>query len=219
MPPSALGAPARPEVGGSGSVRPQLLLIHGGSFLYEDPTFEPLTRPGAGARASSRTTSPIRSTTCRPRSKRRAPKRAACAPSSASPVYAYGSSAGGTLAALLAGDGLVSAAVAKAPISDLLTWAWPLETYGADYYERIMLSEPSAATALPAAPFRHRPVLVVQGRSDHVVPPAMNEAFAAKFTQVRLWVVPGGHHTERSRPRILASRAMRWLDRLTRLTH
>ena len=41
-------------------------------------------------------------------------------------VFAYGTSAGGTLAALLAGDGLVAAAVAKAPISDLVAWEWPL---------------------------------------------------------------------------------------------
>ena len=58
-------------------------------------------------------------------------------PFGADRVYAYGSSAGGTLAALLAGDGLVAAAVAKAPVSDLVGWEWPLGAYGPDYFEQI----------------------------------------------------------------------------------
>ena len=52
-------------------------------------------------------------------------------------VFAYGSSAGGTLAALLSGDHLVSAAVAKAPVSDLVTWNWPTERYGPEYWEAL----------------------------------------------------------------------------------
>ncbi len=57
-----------------------------------------------------------------------------------------------------------------------------------------------------------RPLLVVQGRADRVVPLAMSEAFAAKFPEVSLWVVPGGHTTDRVRPWI-TRRAMRWLAR------
>jgi len=34
--------------------RPQLLLIHGGSFLFEDPEFEPLTRAAALASRSDK---------------------------------------------------------------------------------------------------------------------------------------------------------------------
>ncbi len=125
-------------------------------------------------------------------------------------VYAYGTSAGGTLAALLAGDGLVSAAVAKAPPFDLVDWEWPLSTYGPGYYEEIGAD---LAARLRLSPMRRsmtRPLLVVQGRADQVVPLAMSEAFAAKFRRVDLWVVPGGHATERTRPWV-TRQAMRWL--------
>jgi pimeloyl-ACP methyl ester carboxylesterase len=214
MPATALGAAARPEVGGSSSVKPQLILIHGGSFLYEDATFRPLTE--GPARAAGFTPHyleyPLGDMPAAFEAARAEARRLRTRFGSA--VYAYGSSAGGTLAALLAGEGLVSAAVAKAPISDLLTWSWPLDTYGADYYERIMLSETQRRDLSPLRRAATRPVLVVQGRDDNVVPPAMNGAYAGKFTQVRLWVVPGGHHTERLRPRILRL-AFRWLDRLT----
>jgi fermentation-respiration switch protein FrsA (DUF1100 family) len=128
-------------------------------------------------------------------------------------VYAYGSSAGGTLAALLAGDGLVSAAVAKAPVSDLLDWEWPLSAYGPDYFERIGLVAPAARRRL--SPLRRparRPLLILQGRRDRVVPLAMSSAYSLKFKRVHLWVVQGGHHTERIRPELL-SRALEWLAR------
>ena len=45
------------------------------------------------------------------------------------------------LATLLAGEGLVSAAAAKAPVTDLATWEWPLAQYGANYYEQIGLTQ------------------------------------------------------------------------------
>lgn len=207
-------ATSSPAVGPSGSVAPQLILIHGGSFLYEDPTFESLTRrralkagftphylhyplgdmPGAFQAA--------RSEAVRLRARY------------GSTVYAYGSSAGGTLASLLAGDGLVSAAVAKAPVSDLLEWEWPLGAYGPDYFERIGLSAPAARRRLsPLRRRTRRPLLILQGRSDQVVPVAMSREYAVKFKRVYLWVVQGGHHTERIRPELL-SRAFDWLARV-----
>lgn len=212
--PPADAAKSSSAVGPAGSVLPQLILIHGGSFLYEDPTFESLTRrralragftphylryplgdmPGAFQAA--------RAEALRLRAR------------FGSAVYAYGSSAGGTLAALLAGDGLVSAAVAKAPVSDLLDWEWPLSAYGPDYFERIGLSAPAARRRL--SPLRRRarhPLLILQGYRDRVVPVAMNRKYAVKFKRVYLWVVQGGHHTERIRPELL-SRAFDWLARV-----
>ena len=201
-------------VGPAASVAPQLILIHGGSFLYEDPTFESLTRRRAvmagfvphylryplsdmpGAFQAARTEA------VRLRARY------------GSAVYAYGSSAGGTLAALLAGDGLVSAAVAKAPVSDLLDWEWPLSAYGPDYFERIGLTAPAARRRLsPLRRRARRPLLILQGRRDRVVPVAMNRQYALKFKRVYLWVVQGGHHTERIRPELL-SRAFDWLARV-----
>jgi fermentation-respiration switch protein FrsA (DUF1100 family) len=186
-------------------------MIHGGSFLFEDPLFEARTEgqaiaagfvphylsyplgdlPGA-ARAAREEAAQLR------------------ARFGYDHVYAYGSSAGGTLAALLAGDGLVSAAIAKAPPSDLVGWEWPLSAYGPDYYERIGVDPAARRRLSPLRRPMRRPLLVVQGRGDLVVPLAMSEAFATKFRRVHLWVVPGGHANDRARPWV-TRRAMRWL--------
>lgn len=192
---------------------PQLLLFHGGSFLFEDPTFEEATAPLAEAAGfvPHYVDYPLGDL---PGALARARAEAARlrARYGAEDVYAYGSSAGGTLAALLAGEGLVAAAVAKAPPSDLVGWTWPLSTYGADYYERIGLGEEARYRLSPLRRPERQPLLLLQGRSDQVVPAAMSEAFAAKFRQVRLWLLAGGHRAERSRPQVVV-RALRWLLR------
>jgi fermentation-respiration switch protein FrsA (DUF1100 family) len=130
-------------------------------------------------------------------------------------VYAYGTSAGGTLAALLAGDGLVSAAVAKAPISDLVGWRWPLSAYGPDYYESIGTTIADRFRLSPLRRPARRPLLIVHGQGDRVVPLAMSRAYAMKFARVHLWVVRGGHHTERRQPQLLG-RAFGWLAKIAR---
>jgi pimeloyl-ACP methyl ester carboxylesterase len=192
---------------------PQLLLFHGGSFLYEDPSFEEATEPlvEAAGFVPHYVDYPLGDL---PAALTRARAEAARlrARFGAEDVYAYGSSAGGTLAALLAGEGLVAAAVAKAPPSDLVEWTWPLSTYGADYYERIGLSEEARYRLSPLRRPERKPLLLLQGRSDAVVPAAMSEAFAARFPQVRLWLLAGGHRAERSRPQVVI-RALGWLLR------
>lgn len=207
-------APSSPAVGAGGSVRPQLILIHGGSFLYEDPAFESLTRRRAiqAGFVPHYLRYPLGDLPAAFQAAREEATRLRARYGGA--VYAYGSSAGGTLASLLAGDGLVSAAVAKAPVSDLLDWRWPLTAFGTDYFERIGLAAPAARRRL--SPLRRparRPLLILQGRGDRVVPPAMNRAYSLKFKRVYLWVVQGGHHTERIRPELL-SRALDWLARV-----
>lgn len=190
-----------------------MLLFHGGSFLFEDPTFEAATKPlvEAAGFVPHYVEYPLGDV---PAAVARARAEAVRLRSryGADEVFAYGSSAGGTLAALLAGDGLVAAAAAKAPPSDLAGWEWPLSTYGADYYERIGLTPQSRDRLSPLRRPERRPLLLLQGRADAVVPAAMNAAFAAKFRRVRLWLLAGGHRAERSRPRIVV-RALRWLLR------
>jgi pimeloyl-ACP methyl ester carboxylesterase len=195
-------------------VQPQLLLIHGGSFLYEDPTFEPLTaeRARAAGFIPHYLDYPLGDMPGALEAARAEALRLRREYGSA--VFAYGSSAGGTLVAILAGEGLVTAAVAKAPISDLLSWEWPLGAYGLDYWDRIQLGETQRRDLSPLRRPARGPVLVVQGRADGIVPPEMNRRYAEKFKRVYLWVVAGGHHTERLRPRILV-RAFNWLGRLT----
>lgn len=207
-PAGAQGEPASPP-----GPPPQLLLFHGGSFLFEDPTFEEATEPlvEAAGFVPHYVDYPLGNL---PAALTRARAEAARLRSryGAEDVYAYGSSAGGTLAALLAGEGLVAAAVAKAPPSDLVGWTWPLSTYGTDYYEQVGLSEEARYRLSPLRRPERQPLLLLQGRSDAVVPAAMSEAFAAKFQQVRLWLLAGGHRAERSRPQVVV-RALRWLLR------
>lgn len=207
----AAPAAAKSHVAPPSGPPPQLLLIHGGSFLFDDPYFQARTEATAIAAGFvphylsyplgdlPGAVSAAREEAARLRAR-----------FGRDDVFAYGSSAGGTLAALLAGDGLVSAAVAKAPPSDLVGWEWPLIAYGPDYYEQIGAGPAARRRLSPLRRRMTRPLLVVQGRADQVVPLAMNEALAAKFRQVGLWVVPGGHTTERKRPWVLR-RAMRWL--------
>jgi pimeloyl-ACP methyl ester carboxylesterase len=208
-----------PGVGAAGSVRPQLLLIHGGSFLYEDPSFESLTdrRAIQAGFVPHFLRYPLEDMPAAFQAAREEAARLRAMYGTS--VYAYGSSAGGTLAALLAGDGLVSAAVAKAPVSDLLDWEWPLTAYGPDYFERIGLGASTARRRL--SPLRRparRPLLIVQGRRDQVVPLSMNRTYASKFKRVYMRVVSGGHHTERLRPLII-SRAFDWLARAATAHH
>jgi len=193
--------------------RPQLLLFHGGSFLFDDPSFEAETAPLAEAAGfvPHYVEYPLGDL---PAAVARARAEAARLRLrfGAESVYAYGSSAGGTLAALLSGEGLVAAAVAKAPPSDLVGWSWPLAAYGTDYYEQIDLTTEARYQFSPLRRPEQQPLLLLQGRSDAVVPAAMSEAFAAKFRQVRIWELAGGHRAERSRPQVVI-RALRWLLR------
>jgi pimeloyl-ACP methyl ester carboxylesterase len=196
--------------------RPQLLLVHGGSFLFDDPYFEPLTRQRAinAGFVPHYVSYPLNSI---PAAVERVRAEAARlrAKFGLDRVYAYGSSAGGTLVALLAGDGLVSAAVAKAPITNLATWAWPTEKYGPEYWNALGLDLAGRERLSPMLRPEREPLLVIQGQSDGIVPPEMNAAFAERFPQVTLWKVAGGHTTDRARP-FLVSRAMHWLAQIAK---
>jgi acetyl esterase/lipase len=194
--------------------KPQLILIHGGSFLFHDPFFRPLTRGWAleSGFVPHYVNYPLANLPAAVNAVREEARKLR-QQVGVDNVYAYGASAGGTLAAILAGEGDVSAAVAKAPISDLATWEWPLSQYGTNYYETILAGPATRLRLSPLNRVEERPILVIQGRADTVVPPAMNEAFAAKFDRVHLWIVAGGHTTERVRPWIISG-AMRWLAQL-----
>lgn len=196
---------------------PQLMLIHGGSFLYEDPIFQATTEASAIAAGFTPhyVQYPLGDLPGAIRAVRAAARdlRLRYGPS----VYAYGSSAGGTLAAILAGEGQIAGAVAKAPPSDLVGWEWPLLAYGPAYYDRIAAGPTARYRFSPLRRPAARPLLIVHGRNDGVVPIEQSEAFAAKFRRVHLWAVPGGHHTEQARPWILEG-AFRWLANLVAKT-
>ncbi len=197
--------------------KPQLLLFHGGSFLFEDPQFRPTTDEPAIAAGfvPHYVDYPLGDVPAALLAARAAAKEIR-EKVGVENVFAYGSSAGGTLAALLSGEGLVSAAVAKAPVSDLVSWEWPLTAYGPEYEEEVGLDLAARYRLSPLRRPAKSPLLVVQGRGDQVVPPAMNVAFAAKFDRVHLLPVPGGHTTDKARPFVVKD-SMRWLARTARL--
>lgn len=106
-------------------------------------------------------------------------------------VYAYGESAGGTLAALLAGRGLAVAAATNAPPSDLTRWRLPGYPH---YWQRMENGGPRKRRALsPALRPTRGPVLVQHSETDTVVPASMSAAWARRDPRV---TVSGyaGHH-------------------------
>jgi acetyl esterase/lipase len=111
-------------------------------------------------------------------------------------VFAYGESAGGTLAALLAARREVSAAYAWAPVSDLTSWAAEaapgfVRWTGFPDARRATLEELSPITwASPAS----APLQVDHGRADAHVPPLQSERLQAKWgAGMTLRLVGGGH--------------------------
>lgn len=202
-----------PEIGPGKQAgpKPHLMLMHGGSFLYDDPEFVETTQEAARKAGfiPHYTTYPLGDMPAAVLAVRAEAKRLRQKFGS-DMVYAYGSSAGGTLAALLSGDGLVGAAAAKAPVSNLVSWEWPLGAYGPRYWERVQLDINARYRLSPLRRAAKEPLLLVHGIDDQVVPISQSEAYANKFRRVYLWEVLGGHHAERSQPEVL-QRTLIWL--------
>jgi alpha/beta hydrolase fold len=124
-----------------------------------------------------------------------------------SPVYAFGDSAGGTLAALLAVRGQVDAGVAFAAPSDLLTWpaepGW-WDRFGATPAER------RAASPYRRAGRRGAPLLLMHDPRDIAVPFEQSLRLARRAPRARLVRARAGYlaHVPRQANRRYA---MRWL--------
>lgn len=206
----ALGAAPKPA---KEPPKPQLLIFHGGSFLFEDQFFEPSTvaRALAAGFEPHYVEYPLGNLPAA-FAKAKEEARRLRARFGKAKVYAYGASAGGTLAVLLSSEGLVGASAAKAPVTDLVTWEWPLTQFGPNYFERIGLSEAARARFSAIDRPVKSPLLIYQGRTDNVVPASMNEAFAATSENISYWSVPGGHATDQARPWLIG-RSMDWLAR------
>jgi acetyl esterase/lipase len=202
-----------PEIGPGKQAgpKPHLMLLHGGSFLYDDPEFVETTQEAARKAGfiPHYTSYPLGDMPAAVLAMRAEAKRLRQKFGS-DMVYAYGSSAGGTLAALLAGDGLIGGAAAKAPVSNLVSWEWPLGAYGPKYWERVQLDLDARYRLSPLRRPAKEPLLLVHGIDDQVVPISQSESYANKFRRVYLWEVLGGHHAERSQPEVL-QRTLIWL--------
>lgn len=128
-------------------------------------------------------------------------------------VFAYGSSAGGTLAALLASEGLVSAAVASSGLYDFRDWPWATYDRGPNYLASIGAADREARRIY--SPMRHRlrcPLLALHGSWDPVVSVFQAQDYAATHPRARLRLYEAGHGLYRSRPGSVSG-ALRWLKR------
>lgn len=129
-------------------------------------------------------------------------------------VFAYGSSAGGTLATLLAAEGRVAAAAVSSALFDLRDWPWAvIEKRGPEYLEKIGASW---EVRRELSPIRHRlrcPLLSLHGTRDTIVSVFQAEDYVATHPRARLRLFPAGHGLYRSRPASVTA-AFRWLNRI-----
>jgi hypothetical protein len=136
-------------------------------------------------------------------------------------VFAYGDSAGGTLAALLAERGLAKAAVANEPPSNLIEWP---EDYTSDYQWQgwLNLDRQGRIRYSPAFHSSTSPILVLQSNDEFK---QWNLPWAKWDPRVRYQAIPGGHismpeyHTNTAlgmdwlREQATLDRAVRWTFR------
>jgi acetyl esterase/lipase len=123
-------------------------------------------------------------------------------------VFAYGLSAGGTMAALLAAQSRVDAAAVNAPPSDLLAWDGSLFVPG--YWEMIRADEDARRKFSPYHQPHVNPVRVYHSRADSFVPFSLSQSYDAKFSRVSLVEIPG-EHCEEQYARDTAALALDWL--------
>lgn len=123
-------------------------------------------------------------------------------------VFAYGESAGGTYAEMLALAGRVDAAVAVAAPSDLLEW----EAGNLGYWQGLMKMTPAGRRA--ASPIFHvsgraAPLLLMHSPADATVGFAHSVRLHRAAPRTRLLRVRGGHLADCT----VRPRAVRWLSR------
>lgn len=105
------------------------------------------------------------------------------------PVYAYGDSAGGTLAGRLAQKGLVRAAALNCPVVDV--WKF-LEDFPS--VEDVLLATEEQANAAALNPYRTpRPIRAYAGKADHLLPLLTSMVWDSSDTNVSLVPVAGDH--------------------------
>ncbi|HEY8002367.1 MAG: alpha/beta hydrolase [Vicinamibacteria bacterium] len=128
-------------------------------------------------------------------------------------VYAYGESAGGTLAALLAERHLVSAAALYSPVANLRRFASELDD--PETYTRLIGAD--RALLLRDSPGVHdsdRPILALRPRGDDAFMTEATIRWDARDPEVESVAVAGNHLGYPGAPRIYprnVTTAMRWL--------
>lgn len=184
-------------VNGAGEGKsPIALLLHPGAFIFPGNGM-----PEAAAAAKARgfvpryVDYPLRNV---PAAVRAAMSAAQQAGKGGRSVVAYGESAGGTLASLLAQKGLVEAAAAQSPVANIPAW---LATINADPAYLLGLLSLTPKTALLYSPDQHRtksPIFAETAAEDVISAPAA--PWAKKAKEVKGTTVPGTHLDPRFQP-------------------
>jgi acetyl esterase/lipase len=196
----------------SEGVRGGVILLHAGAFSIDVAPWqlremcEPWVREGFDAVAVRY---PLRDYAGAVRASRRA-ARAMRGHVRPRPVIAFGESAGGTLAALLAVRGEVGAAAVVAAPTNLVAW----RRGDREYWHGVMgMSLAQRRRGSPIFGIRRRPpVLLLHSPDDVVVPIAQSVSFAARLPCARLARLSGPHLEDAS----ATPRAVRWTRRVAR---
>jgi acetyl esterase/lipase len=192
--PAARRAAMWEESPGGRKARPLLLVFSGGSFLFQVPYRHTLRWAREQGFQARQVFYPLADLAGAWRAARDA---AVDAHRRWRPIYAWGDSAGGVLAARLAQLGLTSAAAAVAGPVNLISWPYGQNDSASPEYGFWNLIENSGRqTRRYVSPVFHptaNRVLVVHGRDDPVVPFEINRRWAARDPKVRLRVSPSTH--------------------------
>ena len=167
--------------------KPTLLLIHGGAFGFDDPT----SMDDAARVAAARGFRPVKleyTLWNLPRALDDA-MREAKRYASQGPVFAYGESVGGTLAELVARPGRARAAVAYAPVSNLVNWLGDRPTL----LHRLKATRADLRRGSPALRRATKPILAMVPEHDSVDSSQDTNRWAKKDPLVRARTVAGGH--------------------------
>jgi acetyl esterase/lipase len=215
LPLASLAGPAE-----ASAPRPVLLLIHGGGFFEGSPEAMDYAAGIAAAQGAFVALQPSYPLNDLPAAFRHMRDVALDLRAQGRPVYAYGDSAGGAIAAWLASRGYVLAAGAKSPPTALRAWHsryarhYATALPGDRHSWRYLGTTPRTMRAYSSAgrPSR-RPLRIFQSCEDTVVPCAMNIGFARRDPRVSLTRVWGQHGDPASRAHSFAL-GLRWLTSL-----
>lgn len=212
--PAAAAPTARPPVAPPEWPARHLILLPGGGFTGHDPNFWPIMAPAAEAEGFVPHMLYYRTFDIRGAVEdARWFAGALIRQYGRANVFAFGSSAGGTLAALLASDGMVAAAVSSSGIYDLRSWPWAIENMGPEYLAEIGADW---ETRREYSPIRRRlrcPLMSMHGSLDPVVSVFQAEDYVARNERARLLLYSAGHGLYRSRPASIIT-GLRWLHRI-----
>lgn len=179
---------------GPEGARVHVVVIHGGSFVIGDPGMTADTCEAFGARGWRVTNLdyPLGDLSGAEAAVREAARRAR---RTSEVTLAYGESAGGGLASLMAARGWVDGAFAWAPVSDLARWQGESQP-GFVNWSPFRDSSRATLRRVSAVNWAGRasaPLMVTHGRADDLVPLAQSRRLKARWPAMKLREVAGGH--------------------------